>query len=93
MSDSKGNTLYYGSVTINYEGKKLNNKGEKASCANSSLNAYVLGYEHNTENSKDSTHYHKYQTANSQRRTHNYGGTRKRFEHYTTNDGFFHTPL
>ena len=34
-SNSKSNTLYYGGVTINHEGKKLDNEGEKASCANS----------------------------------------------------------
>ena len=47
----------------------------------------VLDYEHNTDNSKGSTHYHKYDTANSQHRTLNYGGERKHFEHNTTNNG------
>ena len=43
MSNNKGNTLYYGGVTINHEGKKLNHEGEKASCANSSLHAFGVG--------------------------------------------------
>ena len=43
MSNRKGNTLYYGGVTINHEGKKLNNEGERASCANSPLHASDLG--------------------------------------------------
>ena len=43
MSNSKGNTLYYGGVTINHEGKKLNYEGEKATCANSPLHASGLG--------------------------------------------------
>ena len=41
MSNSKGNTLYY--VTINHEGKRLNNESEKASCTNSPLHAHGLG--------------------------------------------------
>ena len=47
----------------------------------------VLDYEHNTNNSKDGTHCHKYDIANSQRRTFNYGDKRKYFEHNTTNHG------
>ena len=47
----------------------------------------VFDYEHNTDNSKDSTHRHKYDTTNSQRRTLNYGGKRKYHEHNTTNHG------
>ena len=43
MSESKGNTLYYCGVTISHEGKKLNNAGDKASCANSPLHTYGLG--------------------------------------------------
>ena len=43
MSNSKGDTLYYGGETINNEGKRLNNDGEKASCANSPLHASGVG--------------------------------------------------
>ena len=43
MSNSKGNTLYDGGVKINHEGKRLNNEGEKATCANSPLYALSLG--------------------------------------------------
>ena len=42
MSNSKGSTLYYGGVTINHEGKRLNKQGEKATCANSPLYASGL---------------------------------------------------
>ena len=43
MSNSKGNTLYCGGVTIDHEGEKLNNEGEKASCANGTLHASGVG--------------------------------------------------
>ena len=45
----------------------------------------VLDYERNTDNSKDKTHYHECDTANSRRRTPNYGGKREYFVHNTTN--------
>ena len=48
----------------------------------------VLQYEHNSDNSMDSTHFHKCNTANSQGRTLNYGGKSKHFEHNTTNNGY-----
>ena len=47
----------------------------------------VLNSEYNTDNSKDSTHYYKYDKANSQHKTFNYGGKGKHFEHNTTNHG------
>ena len=47
----------------------------------------ALDYKHNINNSKDSAHYHKFDTANSQHRTFNYGGKREYFEHNTTNHG------
>ena len=43
MSNSKGNTLYHGGVTINHEGNKLNNDGENAICAKSALHTSGLG--------------------------------------------------
>ena len=43
VSNSKVDTLYYGGVTINQEGKKLKNEDEKESCTNSPLYASGLG--------------------------------------------------
>ena len=59
----------------------------------------VLYYEHNTNNSQDSTHQHRYNTANtivvntnvqyqyqcSKHKTLNCGGKKEHFEHNTTN--------
>ena len=40
MTNNKGNTLDYGGITINHEGKKLNYGGEKTSCTNSPLHIF-----------------------------------------------------
>ena len=40
----------------------------------------ILDYEHNTNKSKDSTYYHKYNTANSKHGTLNCGGEKEYLE-------------
>ena len=87
MTKSKGNTLYCRGVTTNHEGKKVNMGMTKLVVHVAHCVYLILLYEHQTDKCEDSTHCHRYNTANSKRRTINCEVKKEYFEHDATNHG------